>query len=288
MDLQWLRNFIDIVDHQGLVAASRYNYLAPSLLSKHLKKIEKTLNKSLIARSSREFKLTEEGRCFYDYAKKILDLYKESETALNNQKKTIHGTIRLALPTPLIRLSLLNKLTDFLRRYPDVTLVLVKGNSLNVLLEHGADIVLTFSSTAKTKIIFKKILCLHRALLAAPAYLKKHMPIKSPQDLLQHNCLVNISACPDYQWHIKQQTILISGNISSVSTETLIPLAVQGTGIIYTYIELAEQELQSKKLQRVFSMKQDEAVPLYLAYSPLLASNACMALINFMLEQSNH
>jgi DNA-binding transcriptional LysR family regulator len=73
--------FVAVVEAQGFSAAARRLSLTPSAVSKLVTRLEKRLGARLISRSTRQFRLTPEGRDFFDRATAILASIEDAERA---------------------------------------------------------------------------------------------------------------------------------------------------------------------------------------------------------------
>ncbi|MFH0921925.1 MAG: LysR family transcriptional regulator [Fibrobacterota bacterium] len=84
-----LQVFCDTVKRQSFSAAAKKNGMTQSGASQAVHGLEARLGASLIDRSHRPWKLTPEGRAFYDGIREVLDRYSE----LENRVKNFHGQI---------------------------------------------------------------------------------------------------------------------------------------------------------------------------------------------------
>ena len=85
--------FISIVDTGSIVAAAEQLQQTPSGLSRALNRLEKKLQVTLLERTTRKLKLTQEGRLFLDKARSILAELAEAEDALLKSDSDTSGLI---------------------------------------------------------------------------------------------------------------------------------------------------------------------------------------------------
>lgn len=71
MELQTLRNFIEIADHGSITAAARTLGISQPGLSRQLKDLEKELGVKLLIRGNRRVTLTEDGTYLLNRAREL-------------------------------------------------------------------------------------------------------------------------------------------------------------------------------------------------------------------------
>jgi DNA-binding transcriptional LysR family regulator len=81
-------------------------------------------------------------------------------------------------------------LTEFLRRYPDVTVDLRLTNRTVDLIDEAYDLVFRTGPLPDSGLLARQLAPYRLVLCAAPAYLATHGYPAHPKELLQHECLV--------------------------------------------------------------------------------------------------
>lgn len=100
------------------------------------------------------------------------------------------GTIRITATDHPVDTVIWPKLTDFLPAYPDIKVEISVDCGLSDIVANRFDIgVRTGDRVAKDMIAVRIAPDLKMAIVGAPAYLAKPKAPKSPQDLLQHDCI---------------------------------------------------------------------------------------------------
>jgi DNA-binding transcriptional LysR family regulator len=95
MQLDWLRTFVAVVDHQGFSAASDAIYRSQSRVSAHVAALEKELGAVLIDRQLRPVELTDYGRAFIASARRILEELEAGQTAVDAVDGLMTGSVTL-------------------------------------------------------------------------------------------------------------------------------------------------------------------------------------------------
>jgi DNA-binding transcriptional LysR family regulator len=97
--------------------------------------LEKELGLSLFSRHSRGVRLTEAGRCLFEYVEKSLTLLENAEKALAELRDLESGTITIGASTTIGNYLLPAWLASFNKSYPKVDVSLQVENSNKVILD---------------------------------------------------------------------------------------------------------------------------------------------------------
>lgn len=84
MNQDYLRTFITLAQYQNFSDAAAALFISQSSLSNRIQKIETSVGTTLINRTSRRFQLTDAGKIYVAYAKKIVELHDECQIQINN------------------------------------------------------------------------------------------------------------------------------------------------------------------------------------------------------------
>ncbi|MBB5320761.1 LysR family transcriptional regulator [Marinobacter oulmenensis] len=96
LQVDWLKCFVAVVDTGSLSAAAPEVHRSQSAVSMQLKKLESALGCQLLLRGPRQHQLTLEGQKLLGYARRMLELHAETQSAFHGQKLT--GRIRVGVP----------------------------------------------------------------------------------------------------------------------------------------------------------------------------------------------
>ena len=134
MTAKQLLYFVTIAETGSFTLAAEKLNLSQPPLSKQIMLLEKELDTQLLIRSSRRIKLTESGILLYNRAKDILRLMDSAATDLGNLSGKTCGTVRLGIVHSMGDLLLNERLSEFLKECPNVTLDLYEADT-NTLLD---------------------------------------------------------------------------------------------------------------------------------------------------------
>lgn len=96
LQIDWLKSFVAAIDAGSLSSAAPEVHRSQSAVSMQLKKLEAAAGCALLLRGPRQLKLTHEGQTLLSYARRMLDLHAEAQTAL--QGEAVSGRVRLGVP----------------------------------------------------------------------------------------------------------------------------------------------------------------------------------------------
>ncbi|OTG95773.1 LysR family transcriptional regulator [Acinetobacter sp. ANC 3832] len=252
--LEELQAFISIVDSGSIVEASKHLQQTTSGLSRALQRLETKLNVTLLERTTRKLKLTQEGQLFLEKARKILHDLNEAEDALLKSDSDTSGLIRVDSATPFVLHVIVPVLQEFSALYPNIEIELNSNDQIIDLLEHKTDVAIRFGQLNDSS-LHAKLLCKSRLyIVASPEYLEKNGYPKTPKDLLNHVQIGFSKTNYLNTWPIKVDDLNFTckPRIKASNGETVRHLALQGLGITCLSAFLIHRDLQEKHLIALF------------------------------------
>lgn len=117
LDLNDLRLFVAIVEHQGILKAGRALNLPKSTVSRRLAGLEAQLKTRLIIRSGEEFTLTPAGQEAYGLGLRMVEAARTAEDRLLRKRKEIAGQVVVSV-TSLIAPRIAAYMDDLMRAHP--------------------------------------------------------------------------------------------------------------------------------------------------------------------------
>src|SRR5581483_4023715 len=102
-------------------------------------------------------------------------------------------------------------------------------------------------------VVHRKLLSCRRVICASPEYIARHGQPRTPEELVQHNCVCLVRGLQLYdQWTLKgpegPYQVQVSGALVSSCTETLHTWALEGAGIVVKAEWDIENDLRSGRL----------------------------------------
>jgi DNA-binding transcriptional LysR family regulator len=225
--------FITIVDTGSFVAAAEHLKQTPSGMSRSLTRLEAKLGVTLLERTTRKLKLTQEGQQFLIKARKILNELNAAEEDLQKSDQGTAGLIRIDSATPFVLHVIAPLMHKFRKCYPDIEIEINSNDQVIDLLQHKTDVAFRFGELNDSS-LHAKLVCKSRLyIVASPEYLAiKGTPTQPKQ--LEHHDLIGFTR-PDYinSWPIKvgDEYFFAQAHIKASSGETVRQLTVRGHGI---------------------------------------------------------
>src|SRR5262245_57776484 len=138
MDIDLLKSFIAICETGSFTSAARQIGRTQSAVSLQVRRLEATLGRPLLLRTSSAVEPTEHGELFLRYAKNIVASYGAALAAFD--RGSVEGVVVLGLPEDYAPRILSDVLRSFIELYPlaTVDLVLEDSKSLIRRLAEGA------------------------------------------------------------------------------------------------------------------------------------------------------
>jgi LysR family transcriptional regulator, cyn operon transcriptional activator len=129
MDLHQLQVFQATVNSGGFTRAGEELHLSQSTVSQHIKLLEDELGCPLFLRVGKRVLVTEAGQVLFQYAERIFRDVKNAEMALREIGALKRGTVRLGVGPTTLTYRLPLTLSDYMRRFPDIELVVLSGTT---------------------------------------------------------------------------------------------------------------------------------------------------------------
>jgi len=133
MELRELRSFCAVIETGSFTKAAKVVHLTQPTVTLQIQALEDDLGVCLFNRSARERILTEKGKAFYGYAKKIIALCDEAVQAISDVGNIAKGTLRVGASTTVGEYILPSELASFKGIYPCVEIFLKIGDSLEII-----------------------------------------------------------------------------------------------------------------------------------------------------------
>jgi DNA-binding transcriptional LysR family regulator len=227
--------FTKVVGAGSFSAAARQMQVSQALVTKQIQELESWLGARLLNRTTRRLSLTEVGTAFYERAARILDAVEEAKDAAGALQTVPRGRLRINAPVSFGLLHLAPAITDFLQRFPDVSVEMLVNDRVVDLLEGGFDVGVRIGRLRDSSLIARKIAPIRLAVCAAPDYLARRGAPKTPDDLAKHDCLEYTYFESRGEWRLldtngKEIVVPVSGRYLANNADVLRTTAIAGGG----------------------------------------------------------
>jgi len=250
-----IRMFVRVYELGNMSAAARDQRTSPAVASARISELEKHLGVRLFNRTTRSLQATENGRIFYDGAKKILDSIDEAETAVMDVTQNPRGTIFVATPLGIGRRLIGPQVPAFKDLYPQIDVRLRLSDRIIDVVSEGIDVAFHLGILDDSTLKVQLIADCPRVLCASPAYIaRRGMPLDGAALVNdKHDCLnLRFPGAKEFQWALSTpegpRRFEITGPFESDDGDVLTGWALDGRGIVMKPIFDVADHLRAGRL----------------------------------------
>lgn len=250
--------FLAVAREQSFTKAATRLGVTRSALSHTVKSLEERLGLRLLARTTRNVAPTEAGERLMQAVGPHFDQIEAEIEALSALRDKPAGTIRITCIDYVIETIFRPKLSDFLRRYPDIKVELnVDYGFTNIVAQRFDAGVRLGGSVSKDMIAVRIGPDWRFAVVGSPAYFERCSPPETPHALTDHNCITIRLTSVDslYAWEFRkdgrEMNIRVDGQLTFNTSMPVLNAAADGVGLAYVPEELAKPYIKEGRLKEV-------------------------------------
>ncbi|KAI3593188.1 Transcriptional regulator, LysR family [Cupriavidus sp. U2] len=267
--------------------------VTPAAVSRSVSRLEERLGVRLFVRTTRQIRLTDEGRTYFEETRQALAQLVDAERQISGQHATPAGRLRISLPTPYAHYRVLPVLPEFRERYPEVDIDVHISNRNVDFADDTYDLSVRGRAPDDSTLIARKLEDAEMVVVGTPAYLKRHGTPKTLDDLLAHECIQfeRPSSGRRIPWTFRQDgediDVVTTGAIAT-SEDALggATLARAGAGLFQTYRFVVEQDLREGTLVEVLQEYGGSTRPFVLLYPHARhVSRRVRTLVDFLVDK---
>ena len=254
MDIKWLKTFIIAAKYENFRQTSEELFLTQPAVTKHIKKLEESLNIQLFERIGKKVTLTPAGHKFISYATEIVSKYDQGVEEFESWKQGYNRKLIIAT-APQIASSILPPiLRKFMDKNPDIEVLINVLKSYEIGEEVSAGIadvgltrILPMQTNIKSHIIHKE-----SVILVAPNECKDISCLDEPTILHKYRLITHNH--PDYWDNLLDD---IKRHYPTVHTMRVDQIEVtkrfieEGLGVSYLPSTVAKNEIEMNKLIKI-------------------------------------
>ncbi|WP_338523492.1 LysR family transcriptional regulator [Pseudomonas batumici] len=262
--------FVRVVERGSFSAVAREMLTSQPTISKILKALETELGGKLIARSTRQLSLTDEGQRYYEQCRQILAAVDAAEHSFQSGRESVAGSLRIGSSVSFGRLQIAARLPDFLARYPQLDIDLQLSDHNQDLVSEGLDVSLRIGELGDSNLIARHIGSTRRVTVASPGYLARHAEPHTPEELAGHNCLLfNLLSSQNlwrYEKDGKAHSVHIRGNAQSNNSEAIREMVLGGLGVALSPVWLFAEDLKAGRVKAILPDYQAQSLPIHAVF----------------------
>ncbi|UEP52947.1 LysR family transcriptional regulator [Burkholderia ambifaria] len=266
--------FLAVARDRSFTRAAARLGVSQSALSQTVRDLETRLGVRLLTRTTRSVSTTEAGEELFQAVAPRIDEIEMKLAAVADFRDKPAGVVRITATEHPIDTIIWPKLRRVLPDYPDIRVELSVDYGLSNIVEERYDIGVRYGDqVAKDMIAVRISPDIRMTMVASPAYLDGRKPPKTPQDLLDHDCVTLRLATAKgiYAWELKKGRneiqARVNGRITCNTQPHMVQAALDGFGIAFVTEDIVLDHVRSGQL-RIVMPDWCPVFPGYHAYYP--------------------
>ncbi|WP_407065386.1 LysR family transcriptional regulator [Enterobacter mori] len=268
--VELMRTFVRIVETGSLSAAARQLSTTQATVSRRLQSLETLLGARLLLRTTHATRLTDDGERCYQHARRVIDSWLALEDEVGQAEDEPVGVLRVRAPHAFGQEQLLKPLTEFLQRYPQLSVEWMLNDKSVDFLSDNIDCAIRVGAEVDPATVSVQLAEVPRSIVASPALLASFPKVSKPEDL---QALPWIAISTFYQRHVElfdgaaQPTrIAITPRLSTDSLYVARNTALTGLGVALVSSWTVKEDIQEGRLIPLLPEWQPTALPVHLVY----------------------
>jgi DNA-binding transcriptional LysR family regulator len=287
-----MQAFLAVADLEGFAPAARKLKLSPSAVTRLIASLEEHLGARLLQRTTRSVALTDAGARYLARVRRILADVEEAEASIKDERTRPSGRLVVSAPIGFGRLHVSPVMSEYLKRYPEVSGELRLTDRVVNLVEDGVDLGVRIGHLADSSLVARHVGEMRRIVVASPGYLKAHGEPKTPEAIESHQTIQfgATMASPDLRFVRDGKEIRIAPvpRLMTNSADAAIQYAAAGGGLTRVLAYQAADAIKRGRLKIVLAKFEQPPFPIHVVYpTSRLLSAKVRAFIDLVVEVSD-
>ena len=282
--------FVAVVEMASFTEAGRRLGTTKSVISRRVSDLERELGAPLLDRSARSVRTTEVGAVYYAKCVRILESVGAATDFVAGFNSLVRGRLRVAVPEIFSAALITPLLNEFAAHYPEVLLDIEADDQYVNLGDSHFDVAIRVGRLGDSSLIARPLTSFRHWLCASPAYLQKNGMPRSPDELVEHDGLIDVMGDSHGAWQLQVggelRSFRVRERIRSNNSGHLLSAACSGLGIMQAPSILAADAIASGSLQLVLPECTPPPSQLSVVYpKSRKASQKVQTLLAFLVER---
>lgn len=252
MDIEELQTFVVVADTGGVSPAARRLGVSKSIVSRRLFRLEAELGVQLLARTTRGAALTEAGAMFRDHAARVaaeIDVARETILPAGD----LRGRLRIAAPLSFGPTHFAPVIAEMAKLHPQLHIHTCYTDRFVDLIAEGYDCAIRVGYLQDSTLVAKRIGPIFGKLVASPEYIREHGSPETPDEVINHQALMQGTETWQFIDGNKIVTVHPQGRFKADNAVALIAAATAGLGIAWLPDGLTNEYVASGALVPVMT-----------------------------------
>src|SRR6185312_2709397 len=253
-----LAAFAVVAEERSFTRAAARLGVSPSALSHTIRRLEEKLGVQLLARSTRSVSTTQAGERLVARLDPAIAEISSAVDQLGELAGRLSGHIRISAPGEAARRVIAPALPRFVEAHPDIVVEVLIEQAFTNIVERRLDAGIRLGESLEKDVVAVPVSGpLRMAVIASPAYVKRHGIPRTPRDLRSHRC-INLrlpAAGTIYKWEFERgaekMEVAVDGPLIFDAGGMIVDAALVGLGIGYVLEDRAREHFKSGALVRL-------------------------------------
>lgn len=265
-----MKVFVAVGEEESFAAASRRIDLSPAGVTRAIAALEDQLGVKLLARTTRNVRLTEAGRRYLDDTRHILASIVEANEAAAGVNAAPKGNLSVTASVLFGSSFVTPCIVRFLKDFPEVDVSAYFLDRVVNLVDEGMDVAVRIGHLPDSGLRAVRVGQVRRLLVASPEYLERHDMPQHPGDLLRHTIIASTGLSPRVEWKFGDANdptlVHIKPRLTVTSNDAAIVAATSGLGIARLLSYQVGNELDAGRLKIVLPEYEEAPWPIHVLH----------------------
>jgi DNA-binding transcriptional LysR family regulator len=235
-DLEDMIYFVEVARALSFTRASRVSGIPIATLSRRIASMEKRVGVRLFQRTTRRLVLTEPGTRYLERCERIVQDAAAAHEVLKEAAERLTGHLRISTPVEFGLTLIAPIIDEFARQNPGITVDVDLSSRPANFVDENVDVGIRLGNISDTSLIVRRLGNAARLLYASPSYLARNGVLEHPEDLGNHDCVLQSYMARPGIWGLvsggeKSVDVNVHGRFSTNNVSMMLKFAEQGHGI---------------------------------------------------------
>lgn len=282
--------FVAVGEQGGFAAAARKLRISPAAVTRAIAALETLLGTRLLLRTTRNVRLSDAGRQYFDDARAILASIAQAHEAVSGMNAQPRGLLSVTAPVLFGRIFVMPAIVEYMQRYPQVAVAAHFVDHIVNLVEEGLDVAVRIGHLPDSSLRATRVGRIRRVLCAAPAYLAAHGVPRHPSELLQHTIVAGNTTLPRVEWQFRHGdealAVRLAPRLLVTTADAAVQAATAGLGITRLLSYQVADEVQRGALALVLEDFEEAPWPVQVVHrEDKLGSSKVRSFIDHAVER---
>lgn len=272
--LKAMEAFVQVVRNGNFVSAASDLGISPSIITRRIRDLERSLGAKLINRTTRRLSVTDIGQRYFLFSSRLLKEIHQEEREISRLQEKPYGPMKVVSSMSFGMMEMGKIVSAFMHDHPGIEVSLVIGDNHRRAFEaddSDADVIIRFTVPKDSGLFMQRVGTMPWITCAAPAYLKRTGRPHVPVDLKQHSCLVTNTRFGDGVWKFDGPSgptqVTVTGPVSPNNAIAMRYMVLDGAGIALLPVFCVAEDIRSGRLNEILKGYRVADQPVY-AFSP--------------------